>query len=376
MQNYEILVRSRSGKRNSVVILSGMIGVKKNGMQKPLVTSLFVSAALLVSALNGCSTSSATVQSQIIHGVAWLPDESGLLVYIDKITLSNIDGSQTEGANLYHADANGTIGNPINGSDVALSGVYYLPSSPLVFISPDGQTAITQFGSGIYSVGVQSGTVNNIIQQTGLLGVSLDFKYAATTNTPGGAAATIVTLYNLSSSSPLLMLPRKTVPNLVSIRALWVSNDRYAVTIKDSVVANNDLREHIEIFDTDGNALFAIPDGDVSISAAAFSPGSNDLFFRTNNFWIDRVNLTTMKRDTIIRDSVESVSASNDGAWLAYVSMDSVTSGNLYSFNVADGNKSLLASGMVQPTISPNADKVACTTQNSTLNVFQFTKPQ
>jgi hypothetical protein len=309
--------------------------------------------------LTGCDTTTTSTLSQQVYEIAWLPDESGMLAFINKSTYNSIDGSTTNAANLYHAGSDGSLGNSINGSDVTITWTSY---APIVFIASNGQTAITQFGNDIFSIALSSGNVTDVIRNTALLGVSPDMKYAETSTLAGGLAANILTNYNLTTGTPAPIFPRKTIPGLISNRVLWLNNGRFAATIFDSLGPDQEPYSHVTVYDaTTANcdSVMGFPNGDVSFHASAFSSGSGDLFVRTHNLGIDRINLNTLVRTSIItNDSVESMDASSNGSLLVYTSADSATRNNLYAINVANGHSALVASSIVAPILSPMADRV------------------
>ena len=55
--------------------------------------SLSVLVALLV---NGCSATSTNTLSQEVENVVWLPNESGMVAYVDQVT-EDAYGNQTRG---------------------------------------------------------------------------------------------------------------------------------------------------------------------------------------------------------------------------------------------------------------------------------------
>jgi hypothetical protein len=341
----------------------------------PSLLLLSCSAALAL-ALAGCDSSSSTVVSQTVQGIVWLPDESGMLAYIDKI-YQNVDGSESEGDNLYRVSPSGSIGNSMNATDVAPNtppnGPFW--NAPIVFVSSDVSTAITQFGTDIYSLGISSGNVTDIIQNTALFGVSPDGKYTVTNQSPQNIPG-IFTTYILTNS-PITFDPRTTVAGIASNRALWLNNDQYALTIYDSTGANSVVFSHVAIYNSGGGTpITVIPNGDVSFSAGAFASGSNELFVRNYAMGIDRINLTTMQRDTIVAsDSVESMDVSSDGTLLVYCSSETATSLTLYAVNVSNGHTKAQATGISKPVLSPKKDMIACINSSGNIQMVAVQTP-
>lgn len=329
-----------------------------SGFSAPLLFAAIVSPALLA----GCSNTTNTSVSQQVFEIAWLPDESGMLAYIDKVSISSLDGSQIEGQNLYHVGSNGSIGNSMNPADALQNPSGY---APIVSVSPDGHTAIASFINGtglpaIYRYDLLGGNVTNIIQSSYLLGVSPDFHYAATTTLTAGYPYRLVELYDLNSLQPLL--PKQTIPGAASNRVLWIDGTHYALTIQDSVGPDNVPRTHVAIYNTAGDLTQVISNADVAFHASAYAPKSGDLFVRNYTEGIDKINLTSNNRTSVITDdSVNSMDVSSDGMLLVYSS--DAPSNNAtypaYAVNVANGHKTTIGTSVSTPILSPNADKVA-----------------
>ncbi len=337
--------------------------------------SLSVLVALLV---NGCSATSTNTLSQEVENVVWLPNESGMVAYVDQVT-EDAYGNQSEGQNLYQVNGGGTIGNAMNANSTTPSTGYR--NGPIVYVSSDGKTAITQFGSDIFSLPISGGNVNDLIQATALFGVSPDGKYAITTPTPAGYGYIIVYPYLLTSSSPILGT-QVTRPSVISNRVLWLNNDDYAMTVLDSVGIDSLVYSHVTIYDASGDLLDTIANGDVSFSAGAFASGTNDLFVRTPAMGIDRINLNTHVRTPVVtNDTVYSMDASADGTVLVYSSSAGSTNGTLpaYAVNLSDMNKKMFASNVIIPRISPQHDHVACVNyqdeSDSDIQVYSLITP-
>ncbi len=251
-------------------------------MRKMQIGSFFFlpSIAALAMLLAGCSTSTTTVVSQEVYNIVWLPNESnGMMAFIDKI-YDNVDGSQSEGQNMYQVSSSGSLGNAMFPSDATPDLNYW--NAPIISISPNGQTAIMQYGTDIYSVPVSGGNSTDIIQNTSLFGVSLDGKYAATTPTSANNAAYIFTTYDLATNPITINGQRKTIKGLLSNRVLWLNNNEYALTIYDSTGVDSIDYDHVAIFDSSGNALQIIPNGDILIFCrCVFAQTQHDLYAKS-----------------------------------------------------------------------------------------------
>jgi hypothetical protein len=328
--------------------------------------------------LAGCSSTTNTTASQSVYEIAWLPDESGMLAYIDKVSISSLDGSAIEGQNLYHVSSDGTIGNSINPAD-ANPNQYGYP--PVISVSPDGHTAITGFGTDIYRVDLSGGNVTDIIQNANLLGVSPDMKFAATTVSSANNTAKLLALYDLSTSPIRLHLPKQTVAGAASNRILWIDGSHFAITIFDSVGSDPNPYNHVTIFDTNGGITHVIPNAQVSLHASAYASKSGDLFVLNHALGIDRIHLATDSLTHIItNDSVESMDVSSDGSLLVYSSGASTQSYSAFAVNVGNGHTQNIGSSVITPILSPNADRVAFIHQlsgnSSDIQVVTATLPQ
>lgn len=114
------------------------------------------------------------------------------------------------------------------------------------------------------------------------------------------------------------------------------------------------------IYDTAGTITQIIPNASIGLSTGAYAAKSGDLFFVNHALGIDKINLMSGTRTSVItNDSVESLDVSSDGTLLVYSSQESSQQFQGYSVNVANGHSQSIAAGMVAPHISPNADKVA-----------------
>ncbi len=362
MQRYEIRGRQ-----------TGTIGVLRY-----MVKFRFALIGLLLLAGAGCSSTTNSVVSQMVDEIAWLPNESGLLATMEKTTISSLDGSTIYGENLYNVGTDGSIGNSINPVDYAPNSTTGYTS--LLFVSPDGHTAYTPFGTDIYRVDLPSGNLTDLFSNTNLLGVSPDAKYVLTTVTSAQYSTRILLAYNVLPAQPV-RLPEQTALGVVSTRALWIDGGHFALTTYDSTGSDNVPWDHVTIYDTSGHITQIIPNASVQLHASAYSPKSGDLFVETHALGIDKFNLKTDTRTSVItNDSVESMDASSDGTLLVYCSGESTQQYQGYAVNVANGHKTAIASGMIAPFISPNADRVAFIHQlsggsNSDIQVIPVSLP-
>jgi len=310
--------------------------------------------------LAGCSSSSSQTVNQSIMDMAWLPDESGLVAYIENTSVSEVDGSQSTAANLYHVSSSGSIGNAIDASDEGVSSDF----TPIVFVSPDGKSAVTAFETNTFLVNLSSGNATNIIPGTYLYGVSAGLHYVIMDQYQPTLNVKDLELFDLTAN-PIKLLPNsQTRVGVTGTRALWIDSTMYALTVFDSNGANGVEFDHITIYNIAGDSVYGISDAEGLLHASAYAPGSHDIFFKTNELGIAKYNLTTHIRTPIAimpNDTVESLDASADGSIVVYSSgaSNNTTAYPSYAINVSTGHILQITSGMVAMFISPNKDRVA-----------------
>ncbi|GEM_PF-2353686 len=332
-------------------------------MRKHFSLGVLLLIAGLSVGLDGCDSSTNSTIAQQVDDITWMPDGSSLIAYVRKTSYSAIDNSQYTGVNVYRVNLDGSLGNAIISTDqVVPSDPYYTSILP---ISPDGKQALAQFGSNIYKIDLSGGSANNIIQNTYLFGASPDLRYALTTTSSAQVTSKLLVLYDLSSSPIRMLSPSQTRLGVVSAHPVWVDSGRYALTIYDSTDSFG-AHFHVGIYDTAGNVARTIPNAAVPPHASAYATLSHDLFVQNQNLGLDKINLQTGKRSTIIAtDTVESMDASPDGSLVVYIS-GSQAAGTSYpatAVNVANGHTASIGSGYYSVKISPNGQKAAYITK-------------
>jgi hypothetical protein len=325
---------------------------------------LLIAAAVLT----GCDTQP-TDLAQSVAEVTWRPNESGMLALVDQTTQSAIDLSTTTTYSLYNVGADGGIGQPVNAPQQAGNGY-----PPILYLSKDGNTAITQLGTDIYRIDLPGNIATDIIQNTNLLMVSPDFKYLLSTENSTGYPSKLCTIYDISVN-PIRRVQQFTAVGVTNGRGLWLENGLFALTHNDTIGF------HVNVYDTTGTTVSQIPNAEAAFHASAFSPLSHDLFVRTNNEGIDKINLQTGVRTSVItQDSVGSMDASANGALIVYSSNSFARSFNLYEVNVADTSKKAeIGQNAIAVVIAPNADRAAVIhyvdTYNSDINTVSVSVP-
>ena len=156
------------------------------------------------------------------------------------------------------------VSNELNPTNIVVDVNYW--NAPLIYVSSDGSTAITQFGQDIYNVALGNGNITDLMKGTALFGVSPDGKYAATTTSGSKSPNKYLVTYNLSGNSAT-QSSSTDIPGLASNRVLWLNNDEYAITLADSVFS------HVTIYNIGGDAIMTIPNATVEFSNAFFFTG-------------------------------------------------------------------------------------------------------
>ncbi len=316
------------------------------------ILSLAIVASLF--SWSGCdSTTNATVTQSVVN-IAWLPDESGMIAVIDKQTVSTIDNSTTITRALYRVGLDGSIGNAIGLGEQSRVSPYGF--SPLA-ISSDGSFIIGQMGANIYRVNLGDNTKTELVHATNLLGVSPDMKYVLTTTFYPNDLAPLYRIYDVAVNPPLLVGRGFTPTSVVSTsgRALWLDGVRFALTYSDTA-----SYEHVSICDISGTALMSIPNSEATNVHGAYAPQTQELFVRNRAGGIDRINLQTNLRDSIVElGGFESMDASQDGKLVTFTSSDTLAPYNLLAVNTSNRHSATIASDAITPFISPRGDRVA-----------------
>ena len=336
----------------SVFAQRRVVGGPRAAYQIRTMRQLFTLSILTIAlamTTSGCDNTSSSAVYMVVQSAAWLPNESGMIALAQKQTVSAVDNSVSLTRGLYSVGADGSIGSVIGPGEVGEANW----NSPVLFVSKDGGTAYAQIGAHIYRVNLGDNSATQVIQNAALLGVSPDGRYAISTNAAETDKAPDYIMYDVATS-PVRLVRHFTPPNIYNSRCLWIDNGTFALTSTDSVGV------YVTLWDTTCTILHTYPDADARFSAAAYSPTSHDLFVRTNTGGIDRINMLTQVRASVItQDTVESVGASADGTLLAYSSGRTTQQLPLYSCNTQNGHTAVIGSDAVFPIISPNADRVA-----------------
>lgn len=301
-------------------------------------------------ASSGCSSVSASNVFTVVNGVVWLPNQSGMVALVEKQTVSTIDNSVGYTIGLYNIGADGSMSSVIGPGDVVEA--YW--NSAVLFVSQDGTTVYTQLGPSIYRVNLRDNSSTKLIQSAALLGVSPDGKYVISTEASPTDRAPVYKIYNVLASPAPTRVLQFTPPNIINNRCLWIDTGLFVVTSSDTAGSN------VSVWDTKGTMLHIYPNAEAPLSASAYSPGSHDLFVRTNKRGIDRINMLTQVRTSVVtQDSVESMDASYDGNLVAYSSGAYSQPYTLFAVSVQNGHSASIGSDAFEPIISPNGDRVA-----------------
>src|ERR1035438_9825626 len=172
--------------------------------------------------LGGCSSSTTQNANTSVMDMAWLPDESGLVAYIENTLVSAVDNSQALTGNIYHVSSGGGIGNAINGSDQGIN--YPGDFAPIVFITPDGKTAVTAFETNTFQINLSSGNATIIVQNAYMYGASPDLHYLIDDIYQPVNSSKNLEFFDLTKSPIRLAGTQQTQVGVTGNRALWIDS--------------------------------------------------------------------------------------------------------------------------------------------------------
>jgi len=310
---------------------------------------------LAASFFSGCDSSTTTTLSQQVLAVAWLPDESGMLALIYRATADE-SGASTASTSLYRIGTDGSIGERIAIPETEGYDGY----QPLLFVSPDGRTAITRLGTfdkgSVYKIDLASGKATAIEPTTHLLGASPDGKYIVTTDYQPGNPSKPLRIYDITGAQPRSVLTSP--PTLYGVqdqRVLWLDSGLLAVNHTDTVG-----NSFISIRDTNMVSHGSISYAGVPVSGGVYLVGSRTLYFVTSGKAIDTLNLSGGTRGVVlVNDSLESFDVTRDGRAVVYSRGSRAGAFELLVRNIATGKEQSITTDGNVPIISPRGNRVA-----------------
>jgi len=336
----------------------------------------------------GCDSGSQTTQYQDVAEVKWQSDGSAIFGFIQSYAL-NINSSQPSVFyNIAKFNTDGSVNQIYNSNGPASRPVDALGQtesySPSIYLSADGSTIITQLEYDLYKYSVRTNVLQKIDSLFHLILVSPDLHYAIGTTSPQIQPTKTILVFDINSS-PIRQVRKFDVMGVSLSPGIWLNNGSFGITCSDSV------GEHISIFDTNsvGIPIAVIPGAQTQFHNAVFNAATNDLFIRdhagkTTDYYLDKVNITSMARTTILNFQVDNFDVTNDEQVVIYAAKDTINSttngSSIKSRNLQTLNEQTLAKDNLRYVVlSPAQNQLAYVSGSPTtfneIHVIPFTKP-
>jgi hypothetical protein len=357
-------------------------------MMKKQIFTVFLSSLFFLSA--GCDSSSQNVQVQDISEIEWQSDGSGIYGFLQSYISTVNTSTPVTGYDIAKFDASGSLIHTYTNS---VKSRPYDPATgevdsyaPILFLSQDGNTIVTQFEGDFYRFKPATNTLEKLITQFHLIVVSPDLHYAIGTPSPSQYPTKTLDGYDISSSPPRQIFHLPYVSLAVSITGIWLSGGMFGVTLKDSVGTN------IAIYDTTGVVRMSIPGAETAFHNTVYNAAANDLFVQNHagktsppDYSVDKINLTSSVRTNILNFAVENFDVTSDEQSIVYSANDSVhQTKNGISLKIRNLQTSqeaaspLATDNMAYVILSPIADKLAYLSGDinfKQIRVIPFTRP-
>jgi hypothetical protein len=355
-------------------------------MMKKQIFTVFLLSSFFLAA--GCDSSSQNVQVQDISEIEWQSDGSAIYGFLQSYISTVNTSTPSTGYDIAKFDAGGSLVHTYTNSVKAR---FFDPAtgevdsySPVLYLSSDGSTIVTQFEGDLYRFKPASNTLEKLITQFHLIVVSPDLHYAIGTPSPSIQPTKTLDGYDISVSPPRQIFHLPYVSLAASITGIWLSGGTFGVTLKDSVGTN------IAIYDTIGTLRQDIPGAETAFHNTFFNKQTNDFFFlnhagKTSDYSVDKMNLTTSARTNILNFAVENFDVTSDEQIIVYGATDSVhqtksgVSLKIRNLQTSQEAASPLATdNLAYVILSPVADKVAYLSGDvnfKQIRVIPFTRP-
>ncbi|MBS1904619.1 MAG: hypothetical protein JSS75_13000 [Bacteroidetes bacterium] len=320
-----------------------------------LVAVIAVFAALL----SGCDNISSTVDVQDIVELRWQHDGGAIYGLIQKYTLTQYQTGPTAAYNLARFNSDGSLNKTISCDQSAVPDVSYS-----VFTTPDNSLVATQLGGDLYTINPSTNAYTKRYLQFHLYAVSPDLHYAIGSISPSNRTIRTVVVVDLQTGSAATRTVTSfDVSNLQQQPGLWLGNGQFALTLRDSAGSQ------VVIYDTTGTLRTTLGGASTAFHNAVYVASTNALYLRnqsgkTTDYSVDKVDLNTMARATVVPIDVESFDISADEGLLVYnhydLNSDSTKTLAMYARNLHTGvEKQLTRDVLSLVALSPAADRVA-----------------
>ncbi|MFI5263233.1 MAG: hypothetical protein ACHQM6_01820 [Candidatus Kapaibacterium sp.] len=319
----------------------------------------------------GCDSTNQTTQVQDIAELRWEADGSALFGFIQSYTQTLTSVIPGIGYDIAKFGTDGSLTKTFTLDPKSVADY-----STSLFLSSDGNTAVTQLEGDLYRYSLKTGSLEKLQQLFHLIVVSPDLHYAVGSPSPAIQHFKTIIVYDITAS-PLRIVTQFDLPKLVASSGIWLANGMFGITYSDSI------GNHVSIFDTTGALRQTIGGAEILFHNVVYNPQTNDLFFRNRagaftDGSVDKVNLTTLVRTNVLKDSVDNFDVTRDENVIIYSKYD----GNeeLISKNLQTGNTLQIANDIrLIITLSPAEDRLAYIRKRddhfNEVHVIPFTRP-
>jgi hypothetical protein len=319
---------------------------------------LFLALALM-SCDSGLGTDS---EVQYVSEVAWLPDGSSMLGFVQYFVSSPIDPDPPLVYDIMRIDETGKIGVTYNKKEPAYETYYYNILLSL-FLSAD-HTVIAQLGSNVYRINLTSGAEEKMLTDFHLTTVSPDGRFVVGTHSQKRVWRKSIYVYDVATT-PVREVTRFEVDSLSPFPGLWLKDGQFAVTVQDSAETNEGAPGwHIDVYDTTGAFFARIGAARTAPHNSKFISSTNHLYYRTNDGSVGMYDLSAETVSQPIHFGVQNFDISSDERYMYYVT---AINGSLKRYEIATAEEVELATGVFWGAfLSPDEQKIACVREKRT----------
>lgn len=291
--------------------------------------------------ISGCDEPLQDTRIQDVGGVAWLPGGDRMLVFVEQ--QDYVQNTSWFEYKLKEASREGKIGRTIAPE------ISYAVVSPDIYISTDGQFAVTQLGNDLFRIRLSDGSKTLLASKLNLFVVSPDLKYALVTH--AGLDQPIKTMSLLDISANAHVVKEFQLDSLIIHRGLWLKDNRFALTFKDSTGL-----PYVALYDTTGTQSSVFRNAELPYQSSDYDPVDDLLYVRTLQDEIHRISVSTGQRITLLE---QANNLDVEGDLMAYIREESGKR-TLYLRDLRSGVESKVADNPLRfAYLSPDRQRLA-----------------
>ncbi len=334
----------------------------------------------------GCNSSTQNTQVQDIVELKWQADGNAIYGFIQSYTATGTSTIPSTAYSIARFNSDGSLAqtyktDPLSRSSDPATGSIdsYAPS---IYLSTDGSTIVTQLEGDLYKFHTQSGALEKLATQFHLIVASPDLRYVVGSPSLSNQPIKTIEIYDMSAL-PIRLVTHFDVKGVAISSGIWLNSGTFGITINEIDSSGT----HISIFDTTstGTPITVIGGAETPFHNVVFNPNSNTLYVRdhagkSTDYFVDKVNLTTSARSTILNFKVENFDISRDENVIVYSAYDTLHTIHLKSRNLVSSNELVIGDDIrLIVALSPLEDKLAYIRQRdqnfNEVRVLIFTKP-